>query len=305
MALIKQTVVVLVTLSVVSTWIPVSESAKTDKPLIVARKDDIPYIKCQVCEKVASQLYRQAQKKQDKISPQKISEYQVIEIAENVCNLKKEEADWIMKLDIMEQGDKLELIEQDTEGQCNSECKTIEQTCQQVMDYVDTDVAEYIYTTKPQIDLLVKHLCKDLTNSCTKKPPPVPKNRMPGEPFVPKPSKEVEMEKIMRSMEGMPGAPGMKMYSREDLMGMNNFGNEDAEDEDDEDEQFPSNMGKVLREKQDMKGDWKQKIFEGIKSTAEALKRHTNIVSKQIQKWWKGIRAAPAKKNSKTGKSEL
>jgi hypothetical protein len=33
----------------------------------------------------------------------------VIEIAENVCNLKKEEADWIMKLDIMEQGDKLEV----------------------------------------------------------------------------------------------------------------------------------------------------------------------------------------------------
>lgn len=45
----------------------------------------------------------------------------------------------------------------------------------QVMDYVDTDIAEYIFTTKPQIDLLVKHLCKDLTNSCSKKPPPVPK----------------------------------------------------------------------------------------------------------------------------------
>lgn len=303
MAMIKQTVVVLVALSAV--WIPVSDSAKTDKPVIVARKDDIPYIKCQVCEKVASQLYRQVQKKQDQISPQKISEYQVIEIAEKVCNLKKEEADWIMKLDIMEQGDKLELIEQETEGQCNSECKTIEQTCQQVMDYVDTDIAEYIFTTKPQIDLLVKHLCKDLTNSCSKKPPPVPKNRMPGEPFVPKPSKEAEMEKIMRSMEGMPGAPGMKMYSREELMGMNNFGNEDAEDEDDEDEQFPSNMGKVLREKQNMKDEWKQKIFKGIKGTGEALKSHANSVSNQIQKWWKGIRAAPAKKNSKTSKSEL
>ncbi|KAJ6355655.1 hypothetical protein OIU77_006107 [Salix suchowensis] len=303
MAMIKQTVVVLVALSAV--WIPVSDSAKTDKPVIVARKDDIPYIKCQVCEKVASQLYRQVQKKQDQISPQKISEYQVIEIAEKVCNLKKEEADWIMKLDIMEQGDKLELIEQETEGQCNSECKTIEQTCQQVMDYVDTDIAEYIFTTKPQIDLLVKHLCKDLTNSCSKKPPPVPKNRIPGEPFVPKPSKEAEMEKIMRSMEGMPGAPGMKMYSREELMGMNNFGNEDAEDEDDEDEQFPSNMGKVLREKQNMKDEWKQKIFKGIKGTGEALKGHANSVSNQIQKWWKGVRAAPAKKNSKTGKSEL
>lgn len=33
----------------------------------------------------------------------------MIEIAEKVCNLKKEEADWIMKLDIMEQGDKLEV----------------------------------------------------------------------------------------------------------------------------------------------------------------------------------------------------
>ncbi|CAK7352682.1 unnamed protein product [Dovyalis caffra] len=307
MALIKRTLVVLVTVLVVSTWMPVSECANTKKPVSVARKDDIPYIKCQVCEKVASQLYQQVQKKQDQISPKKISEHQMIEIAENVCNLKKEEADWIMKLDIVEQGDKLKLIEQDTEGQCNSECKTIEQTCQEVMDYVDTDVAEYIFTAKPQIDLLVKHLCKDLTNSCTKKPPPVPKNRMPGEPFLPKPSKEVEMEKIMRSMEGMPGAPGMKMYSREELMGMNNFGNDDADDEDDEDEdeKFPSNMGKALRETQHIKGGWQQKISKGIENSGETLKRHANKVFNQIQKWWRGIRGAPAKKNSRAAKSEL
>lgn len=30
-------------------------------------------------------------------------------MAENMCNLKKEEADWIMKIDIVEQGDKLEV----------------------------------------------------------------------------------------------------------------------------------------------------------------------------------------------------
>ena len=54
-----------------------------------------------------------------------------------------------------------------------------------------------------------------------------------------------------------------------------------------------------------MKGDWKQKIVKGIKGTGEALKSHANSVSNQIQKWWKGIHAAPAKKNSKTGKSEL
>lgn len=38
-----------------------------------------------------------------------LTEYQIIEIAENVCNLKKREADWILKIDIVEKGDKLEV----------------------------------------------------------------------------------------------------------------------------------------------------------------------------------------------------
>lgn len=37
-----------------------------------ARKEDIPYIKCQVCEKLAAQLYDQVQKKQAEISPKKV-----------------------------------------------------------------------------------------------------------------------------------------------------------------------------------------------------------------------------------------
>ncbi|KAI9119309.1 hypothetical protein K1719_009984 [Acacia pycnantha] len=61
------------------------------KPVGKARREDIPYIKCQVCEKLAKQLYHQVQKRQAEITPKKISEYQIIEIAENVCNLKKAE----------------------------------------------------------------------------------------------------------------------------------------------------------------------------------------------------------------------
>lgn len=38
-----------------------------------------------------------------------ISEFEIIEISENVCNLKKEEADWILRIDIVEQGDKLKV----------------------------------------------------------------------------------------------------------------------------------------------------------------------------------------------------
>ena len=45
--------------------------------------------------------------------------------------------------------------------------------------------------------------------------------------------------------QGLPGAPGMKMYSREQLMNMQNFGDEDADEDDDDDEEevkFRSNL---------------------------------------------------------------
>ncbi|KAJ7973730.1 hypothetical protein O6P43_003918 [Quillaja saponaria] len=305
MPIVKQMLCVVVVSVLVSAWVPVSQCSK--KPVAVARKEDIPYIKCQVCEKLASQLYHQVQRKQAEIAPKKISEYQIIEIAENICNLKKAEADWILQIDIVEKGDKLELVEQDSEGQCNSECKTIERTCQEVIGYADTDVAEHLYTSKPDINSLVNFACKDLTKACSTKPPPVPKDRAPGEPFVPKSSKEAEMEKMLKSMEGMPGAPNMKMYSRDELMNMQNFGDENADDEDeDEDEaDFPSKLGKVLRGKESAKSDWKQKIRKGLSDTGVALKKHVNVVSNRIRQWWRAKRTAGSKKNSKDSKSEL
>ncbi|XP_057500488.1 uncharacterized protein LOC130784591 [Actinidia eriantha] len=303
MAKIVEIFVLVFSILLISSWVPISLSSK--KPVGAARREDIPYIKCQVCEKLANQLYQQVQTKQTQISPKKISEYEIIEMSENVCNLKKHEADWILKIDIVEQGDKLELVEHDSEGQCNSECKTIERACQEVMGYSDTDVAEYLYKHKPQIDSLTHFLCNKLSKSCTNKPPPVPKDRTPGEPFFPKSSKEAEMDKIMKSMEGMPGAPGMKMFSKEDLMNKN-FGDEDADEDDDDDEaDFPSKLGKVLREKTSTKSDWKQTIARKVVETGETLKRHANKVSDQIQKWWKPKKSSLKKKSSKSSKPEL
>ncbi|XP_076924781.1 uncharacterized protein LOC143587355 [Bidens hawaiensis] len=230
------------TLLLCSSLIQLSHCAK---PAGVARRGDIPFIKCQVCEKLAKELHEQVRSKQTNVSPKKISEYDVIEISENVCNLKKQEADWILKIDIVEQGDRLELVEQDSEGQCGSECKTIERACQEVIGYYDTDVAEYIYQKKPTLSSLVKFLCKDLTKACNTKPPPVPKDREPGEIFVPKSAKEAEMEKMLKSMEGIPGAPSMKMYSREELMSGKGFDDED-DDDDDEEQSIPSNLVRIL-----------------------------------------------------------
>ncbi|RHN53129.1 hypothetical protein MtrunA17_Chr6g0488121 [Medicago truncatula] len=173
-----------------------------------------------------------------------------------------------------------------------------------VLGYSDTDVAEYLYSSKPDIDSLTNYLCKDLSKACNTKPPPVPKDRTPGEPFVAKSSKEAEMEKLLKSMEGMPGAPGMKMYSRDDLM-KKNFGAENEDDDEDEDEEedeadFPSKLGKVLKSKENEKGDWKQKIRKGIVDTGTTLKKHATKVSNHIQRWWKGKKTTSSKKNSKS-----
>ncbi|KAL8243037.1 hypothetical protein R6Q59_013339 [Mikania micrantha] len=286
-----------------SSWIQISYSSK---PAGVARKDDIPFIKCQVCEKLAKELYEQVRDKQAKISPKKISEYDVIEISENVCNLKKQEADWILKIDIVEQGDRLELVEQDSEGQCGSECKTIERACQEVIGYHDTDVAEYIYKKKPTLSSLVKFLCNDLTKACNTMPPPVPKGREPGEIFVPKSAKEAEMEKMLKSMEGMPGAPGMKMYSREELMSGKGF-DDDEDADDDEEQSIPSNLGKLLREKEskNSKLDWKQKITKGIINAGEATKKHATKIAFKLQKWWRAKKATFTQHKSKSAKAEL
>ncbi|GAB4852746.1 hypothetical protein Ancab_016955 [Ancistrocladus abbreviatus] len=250
-------------LMVISIAALVSLSESLKKPVGVARKEDVPFIKCQVCQKLASELHRQVHNKQAQISPKKISEFQIIEITENICNLKKEEADWILKIDIVEQEDKLKLVDQDTEGQCNSECKTIERACQE--------------------------------------------DRAPGEPFIPKPAKEAEMEKMLRSMEGMPGAPSMKMYSREELMNMKNFGGGDPDEEDDDsddEENFQSKLGRVLREKENKKVDWKENIRKQLFSAGDTLKGHANKVANRLRRWWRAKKTANSKEKS-SGKPEL
>lgn len=66
----KAVVFLLTVVLMISLWLPISECSK--KPVGAARKEDIPYIKCQVCEKLALQLYQQVQAKQAEISPKKV-----------------------------------------------------------------------------------------------------------------------------------------------------------------------------------------------------------------------------------------
>ncbi|KAL2641247.1 hypothetical protein R1flu_008834 [Riccia fluitans] len=288
-----------------------SNAALPKKSVAKARKEDIKYIKCGVCEEIVKQLTRQLKKKKEKVAPKKLTELDLINLAENICNIKKEEADWLMFLDIVEDGDKLKLVEQKEEGECNTECRTIERACQEVMGDHDTDVAEFMYKGNTQRAALSKYLCKDLSKACAGKTPPVPKDREPGPPFTPKPSKDAEMEKIMRSMSDMPGAPGMQMFSREELM-KRRYGSGDDEDDDDDEEEIDEDLP-VKPKKEAAKGAKKVSDSKGsigfLGKLKSGLTEVTDAVRHQASKWWYGSSSSQKQKSTsesaKVSKSEL
>lgn len=262
----------------------------------VARKEDIKYIKCAVCNEIAKELSRQVIKKRSDVAPKKLSEYQIIELAENICNMKRLEGDWILHEDIVEQGDKLVLVEQKEEGECKTECKTIEKACQEVIGYHDTDIAEFLFKGAVQLDDLSKFLCEDLSKACLGKIPSVPKDRKPGEVFTPKSSKDAEIERIMRSMSDMPGAPGMKVYSKDDLMnGMPNFNggdDDDDEDEEEDDEDLTPFKGKLETTAANKFVNHGQTLLASIRrGTQQAVftaQKHVKKASDRFRRWWSG-----------------
>lgn len=50
----------------------VDAKKKETKGAVTARKEDVKYIKCGVCEEIVKQLSRQVKKKRDKIAPKKV-----------------------------------------------------------------------------------------------------------------------------------------------------------------------------------------------------------------------------------------
>ncbi|KAH8938495.1 hypothetical protein BDL97_16G086100 [Sphagnum fallax] len=299
----------------------VDAKKKETKGVVTARKEDVKYIKCGVCEEIVKQLSRQVKKKRDKIAPKKLTEFQIIETAENICNMKREEGDWILWLDIVEQGDKLKVVEQQAEGECNTECRTIERACQEVMGDYDTDVAEFLYKPGAQRAGLSKLLCKDLSKACVGKVPPVPKDREPGEAFTPKPTKDAEMERLMRSMSDMPGAGGMKMYSREDLTnnpdlvgGGPEVSDDDEEEDDDSDDDV--DFQNLLRESKSTTAVGKspqdskvQKVLDVVSQIGietgrllQSAKEQVDRTAAQLSDWWYGKK--PSSKSSTASKSK-
>ena len=64
---------------------------------------------------------------------------------EKLTNPIREEGEWIIHLDLVEEGDKLTIKEQDSPGKCGTECKTIQKAAVDILEDNDTDMAEILW----------------------------------------------------------------------------------------------------------------------------------------------------------------
>lgn len=55
------------------------------------------------------------------------------------------EGEWVGKIDLTQEGDKLVLASQPEAGKCKRECRTVEAACNEVLDRADTEFTEILY----------------------------------------------------------------------------------------------------------------------------------------------------------------
>jgi|TARA_B100000073_G_scaffold338103_1_gene334841 hypothetical protein len=211
--------------------------AAGSKKVARAVKSDVKYIECEVCEflsRAATEEYDALKTEQGK----KLTETDVIEKMEKMCQSNAKEGDWIITKDLQEKGSKLRVVDMGKEnyGECGAECKTIVAVCEKILGPRDTDVGEFLYTWKGSGDLakaLQKWLCEEETDACAKAAPPLPKSRPKGEKFKKRDKKDVDMERLMAGMQGMPGMGGAQMFSRDQMMAGMGGDDDDMDDMDD------------------------------------------------------------------------
>ena len=133
--------------------------------------------------------------------------------AAQACDPDTTAGEWLAKLDLVEAGTRLKVVEQPRPGKCGTECRTAARACLEALGDRDTDLAEAIFAQRADVAAsgraaLERLICRELGDACAAPPPPLPRDRPAGPPFEEMSEQEAEMEKLMRSMSGIPGMPG-------------------------------------------------------------------------------------------------
>eukprot|EP00887_Chlorella_sp_A99_P006608 scaffold3.g6608.t1 len=171
------------------------------------RREDLPYIRCQVCELLAKNAYKTVKKMLRESKPsKKVDELAVIEAMEKLAVPWQAEGEWMARLHLEQQGSKLVLKEMPETGNCDEVCRTVEVAAEAIVGEHDTDMGETLYTGRRNRAQFNNWLCYELTGICSEKPGP-----------------------MMADMQ----AAGLKgqMFSRDELLKQQGLGGEGEEDE--------------------------------------------------------------------------
>lgn len=123
-----------------------ADAKKKQKEVARAVKSDLQYVKCQVCQEVAKNLNREANAVREEKGA-KFKEGDVLDKVEKICDVETVEGEWLIKHDLVEDGDELKMKYMDGAfGACNSECKTMQKACHDIIGDRDTDIAEALFT---------------------------------------------------------------------------------------------------------------------------------------------------------------
>lgn len=174
-------------------------------------KEAVEHIKCEVCEMAVDEASAYA-KENALIS----DEDGLNDMLEGLCSVKKKEGRWVSKLDIVREDEDAQLTLQKMEnsGFCKTECLTVQRACQASVDSKADQLVSLLQGGK-SVKEMKKKLCKKI---CSKGVPKLGK-KWKDEAFEERDTKEMETEDMIEKMRAETGM-GMKMYKREDLMGM-------------------------------------------------------------------------------------
>jgi hypothetical protein len=181
--------------------------------------------------------------------PPQLEEADIIEKLERICSPADDAGEWATRVDFVESGTALKVVDTGSSSRCNSECSTAARACERAFgDSADlSDVSEALYARKPSAEVAVE-VCGEPGDgegkACSERaPPPLPKDRPAGPKHEPMSERDASVAKMMRQLKA--SGMGGQMFDRESLMKNKKMmkglagggGGGDDEDEDDEDEE--------------------------------------------------------------------
>lgn len=213
-------------------------TTRDDRPVL----SDVPFIRCELCAHVASAVAnatRRIMSLRRGASTGLSSELDLYDAVEAVCDPDAVHGRWLKQVDLVEVGRAL-TVDHRTDGvqRCRRECRTVALACRDVLDGIETEVAELLYShlkksvkdtpdSSDLAQLVQTSLCASsgsaLSQACRHKVRPLPEDRPHGPPFQPDEALAADMDEeklaMHAQMDDLAKKTGqkMKLYSKDDL----------------------------------------------------------------------------------------